>query len=56
MEASPTGKPAAVRTKRVVTDPVAGIPAAPMLETVAVTLQSNQTSYNGFLKTTSMTS
>ncbi len=39
MEASPAGKPTAVKTKRVVTAPVAGIPAAPMLDTADVTLQ-----------------
>lgn len=38
MEASLAGKPTAVRTKRVVTAPVAGIPAAPMLDTADVTL------------------
>lgn len=43
MDASFTGKPIAVKTKRVVTAPVAGIPAAPMLETAAVTLQSEYT-------------
>ena len=39
MEASFAGKPMAVKTKRVVTAPVAGIPAAPMLDTADVTLQ-----------------
>lgn len=49
MEASFAGKPTAVKTNRVVTAPVAGIPAAPMLDTADVTLQiKHRDSLGGF--------
>lgn len=60
MEASLAGNPIAVKTKRVFTAPVDGIPAAPMLATAEVILQikhrflSNIKVYHAFLKSLSL--